>query len=70
MSYGVGLRCGLDPKLLWLWRRLTIVAPIRPLAWELPYAMSVALKRKKKSILSKLNFIPKPNVWCYLQYYS
>ena len=27
-SCGGGLRCGLDPVLLWLWCRLTDVAPI------------------------------------------
>ena len=37
----------MDPALLWLWCRLAAAAPIGPLAWELPYAMSVALKRKK-----------------------
>ena len=37
-----------DPVLLWLWHRLAPVAPIRPLAWELRYAMGVALKSKKK----------------------
>ena len=42
---GVGRRCGSDPELLWLWRRLAAVALIRPLAWEPPYAASVALKR-------------------------
>ena len=31
-----------------LWRRLAAVAPIRPLAWELPYATGTALKKKKK----------------------
>ena len=44
VSSGVGLRCGLDPALLWLWRRSAGVALIRPLAWELPYATSTALK--------------------------
>ena len=48
MSCGVGCRCGSDPALLWLWLRPTAVALIRPLAWELPHAMSVALKRPKK----------------------
>ena len=48
MSCGVGHRRGLDPALLWLWRRLEATAPIRPLAWEPPYAVGVALKRKKK----------------------
>ena len=33
---------------LWLWCRLVAVAPIRPLAWEPPYAAHVALKSKKK----------------------
>ena len=33
-------------SLLWLWCRLVAIAPIQPLAWELPYE---ALKRKKKN---------------------
>ena len=48
MSYGVGCRPGSDPKLLWLWCRLAAAVPIRPLAWELPYATSAAMKRKEK----------------------
>ena len=36
MSCGVGHRHGLDPTLLWLWHRLAAIAPIWPLAWELP----------------------------------
>ena len=36
-----------DPVLLWLWYRLAAVAPIRPLAWKLPYASGVALKKTK-----------------------
>ena len=47
MSCGVGHRPGSDLALLWLWHGLAAVAPIRPLAWELPYAMGVALKRQK-----------------------
>ena len=39
-----------DPALLWLWCRLAAAAPIQPLAWELPYAASAALKGKKGSI--------------------
>ena len=34
-----------DLALLWLWYRPAAVAPIQPLAWELPYAMVVALKK-------------------------
>ena len=37
-----------DPTLLWLWCRLAPVAPIQPLAWELLYAVSGALKSKKQ----------------------
>ena len=48
MSCGVGLRCGSDPALLWLWRRLAAAAPIRPLAWEPPYATGVAPEKDKK----------------------
>ena len=36
-----------DPVLLWLWCRLAATAPIRPLAWEPPYAAAAALKRQK-----------------------
>ena len=41
--------CGLDLALLWLWCRLAVVALIRPLAWKLPYATGMVLKRQKKS---------------------
>ena len=47
MCYGVGHRCHLDPTLLWLQCRLAAGAQIWPLAWESPYGMSMALKRKK-----------------------
>ena len=45
MSGGVGRRPGLDPTLLWLWRKPAAVAPIQPLAWELPCAKGAALKK-------------------------
>ena len=48
MSCGAGCRRGSDPELLlWLWCRLAATALIGPLAWEPPYAASVALKREK-----------------------
>ena len=50
MSCGVGCRHGSDPRLLWLWYRPAAVALIRPLAWELPYAVGAALKRQKGKI--------------------
>ena len=34
--------------LLWLCHRPVATAPIRPLAWEPPYAVDVALKRQRK----------------------
>ena len=34
--------------MLWLWRRPAAIALIRPLAWELPHAAGMALKKKKK----------------------
>ena len=47
VSCGVGCKHGLDLALLWLWYRFTTTAPIRPLAWEPPYAMDVAIERQK-----------------------
>ena len=48
MSWGVGHRLGSDLMLLWLWYRPVAVAPIQPLAWEPPHAVSVALEKTKK----------------------
>ena len=47
MSCGVGCRRGLNPELLWLWRRPAAAAPIGHLAWEPPYAAGVALEKAK-----------------------
>ena len=46
---GAGHRQGSDPALLWLCHRPASTVPIQPLAWELPYAADVALKRKKQT---------------------
>ena len=46
MSCGVGYRHGSDLALLWLSRKSAATALIRPLAWEPPYAMGVALKKE------------------------
>ena len=46
VSCGIGHRHSSDLVLLWLGRRLAAVAPIQPLAWELPYAMGSALSKK------------------------
>ena len=55
VSCGVGCRPGSDPEFLWLWRRPAATAPIRPLAWEPPYAAGAAQqmakdKKKKNTI--------------------
>ena len=43
-----------DVAWMWLWCRLAAAAPIRPLAWEPPYAegaaQEMAKKKKKKKI--------------------
>ena len=49
VSCGVGCRRGLDPALQWLWRRPVATAPIRPLAWEPPYAAEAAQRNSKKT---------------------
>ena len=49
MSSGVGCRNGLDLALLWLWCRPAARALIGPLAWESPYAASLAPKRQQKA---------------------
>ena len=48
MSCSINHRHGLDPMLLWLWRRLAAAAPIPPLAWDPPYAEGATLKKQKK----------------------
>ena len=51
MSSGIGCRRGSDPEWLWSWLRAAAKVPIQPLAWEIPYVMGVALKKKKKKAL-------------------
>ena len=49
LALSCGVSCGSGSDLVWLrlWARPAAIAPIRPLAWELPYAMGTALKYKK-----------------------
>ena len=49
MSYGVGHRHSTDLALLWLWHRPAATAPIRPLAWEPPYATGSGPSKGKKT---------------------
>ena len=53
MSGGVGHKCSSDPELLWPWCRPAVTAPIRPPAWEFPYAAGAALKRPKNKQMQK-----------------
>ena len=53
MSRDVGCRVGSDLALLWLWHRPAAGALVRPLAWELPYAVGLALKRQKRKKTKK-----------------
>ena len=52
---GVAVNCGVrrrrssDLALLWLWHRPVTTAPLRPLAWEPPYATGAALKGQDKT---------------------
>ena len=45
-SCGVGHRGSLDPVFLWLWHMPVVIVPVRPLAWELPFAAGTSLKSK------------------------
>ena len=54
-----GHRLGLDPK--WLWHRPMATAPIRPLAWESPYAAVAAQEMAKKKKRQKTK--KKSNAW-------
>ena len=48
VSCGVGHRCSLDLEIPWLWHRPAAITPIRPLAWEPPYAAGIALEKTKR----------------------
>ena len=59
MNCGVGHRCSSDLGFLRPWHRPAATAPIRPIAWEPPFAMGVALKGqkdKKKYIMHRIEF--------------
>ena len=60
MTCGIDHRHGSDLALLWLWHRPAAIAPIRPLAWEFPYAVGAALKRQKtkQNKKTKLVYLP------------
>ena len=39
-----------DPAWLWLWLCPAAIAPIAPLAWELPYAVGVPPPKKREML--------------------
>ena len=57
MSCAVGHRHGCDLAVLWLRCRQAAVASIGPLAWEPPYAMGAALKKRKEKKRKKTEVI-------------
>ena len=61
ISCGVGHRRISDPALLWLWHRPAAIAVIRPLAWELPYAMGKALKKAKRKKRQEITMLAR--IW-------
>ena len=70
MSCGVGCRRNSDPTLQWLWHRLAAIAPMRPLAWEPPYAAGAALekaKRQKIIIIILILVLSTEASWCILE---
>ena len=60
VSCGVGPRRGLNLVWLWLWCRPAAAAPIRSLAWELPFATGAALKRYNKAKQTKKPHFSQP----------
>ena len=52
-----------DPLLLCLWCRPAAPAPVRSLAWELPYAVGAALKRQKKKKKKERKTKKKSETW-------
>ena len=66
MSCGVDSRHGLDPALLLLWCRPVAGALIQLLAWELPYAAGVALKK----IIIIIECILNCNLWGIIYEYK
>ena len=51
-AYELGIQCCHER-----WYRLAVAAPIRPLAWELPYAAGGTLKNQNINNQKPLNFI-------------
>ena len=70
MSSGVGRICSSDLALLCLWHRPAVTAPIRPLAWETPYAMGTDLKEDKRQKKKKKKKKKDAVVDCQTEYHA
>ena len=57
MSCGILCRLGLDPVLLWLWRRVAAAALIGPPDWKHAYAVGAALKKDKIINTNKIDYL-------------
>ena len=64
----------LDHALLWFWHRLAATSPVRPVAWESPYAAGTALKKKDQKkkkkdpiTVSHLNYFTNDNYFFTLR---
>ena len=68
LSGSVGHRHGSDPALLSLWQRPAAAAPVQSLAWEPPYAVGTALK--KKTNLKQLKYSKELNKLTVVQPYN
>ena len=69
ISCGVSHRRGLGLVLLWLWLWPAAIAPILPLAWDLPYVMSVALKRQEKKTTQNVHKYRENFKYAWIQIY-
>ena len=65
MSCGVVWRRGSDPVLLWPWNRPAATAPIRPLAWDPPYATGAALEKANQKKEKKWTYLQLPKLYMY-----
>ena len=63
VSCGVGCRQGSDLAWLWLWGRLTAIALIRPLAWELPYASGSCSPKKQNKQTKNKDYLFQTSLW-------
>ena len=69
MSCGVGRRRGLDLVELWVWCTPVATAPVRPLAWEHPYATGAALEKTQNKTANVFKCLFRAGPWCRKKLY-